>query len=91
MLRWSARLVSGRSARRCPRGFLQPALASGFRERGDTPGTVAEEPESFLVTKHNQLEPGEADLAPDWGARPAGMAAPVKHQGEASGKAGRNR
>jgi hypothetical protein len=40
------------------------------------------EPESFLVTKQNQLEPGEADRARDWGAQLAGMVPAVERPGQ---------
>ena len=63
-------------------GRASKAIARRLRQHGLT---LLVEPESFLVTKQNQLEPGEADRARDWGARLAGMAAPAEHHGQAGG------
>jgi hypothetical protein len=45
-------------------GRAAKAIARRLRHHGLTPIV---EPESFLVTKQNQLEPGEADRAQQWG------------------------
>jgi hypothetical protein len=44
-------------------GRASRGIARQLRKHGCT---VVTDPESFLVTKHNELEPGEADRAAEW-------------------------
>ena len=55
-----------------------PALVTGRASKGIAKRLVAHgaallvEPESFLVTKHNELEPDEIEHAREWGVTLAG-------------------
>jgi len=62
--------LTGRAGKGIARRLRQHAL------------TVIAEPESFLVTKQNRLEPGEADRARSWGAQLARTVAPAEPHGQ---------
>lgn len=53
-------------------GRASKGIARRLRRQGFT---MADKPESFLVTKDNQLRAGEEDRARDWGRRLSGQAA----------------
>jgi Flavodoxin len=61
---------------RASRGVARLLRAHGF--------DVAAEPESFLVTKQDRLEPQEESRAREWGTRLAASIAPIPAQGTRS-------
>jgi hypothetical protein len=71
--------LPGQGAAYDTRADLSPMLtgraSKGIRRRLRQQGVnLVAEPESFLVTKQNQLVPGEAARAREWGSRMAGRA-----------------